>query len=216
MRHGNRNNSLSRTSSHRNAMLSNMACSLIEHKRMTTTVAKAKVLRKFVEPLITKSKTDATDSRRLVFGDLKSKDRVAELFRDVAPKVANRDGGYTRIIKLGTRKGDASEMCLIELVDFIEIMLEECKTKTRRSRRGGKKSATGSKPAAETTAKAEKATAETSPEDTTTEATTTEDTAEKPIAEAKSAEKSEAKSEEKVDDKTDESSEKDINDEKKD
>ncbi len=142
MRHGNRNNALSRTASHRSAMLSNMACSLIEHKRITTTVAKAKVLRKFVEPLITKSKTDSTHSRRLVFSTLKSKNHVTELFREVAPKVATREGGYTRIIKLGTRQGDAAEMCMIELVDFNEIMLEESKSTTRKSRRGGKKKST--------------------------------------------------------------------------
>ncbi len=140
MRHGNRNNALSRTASHRSAMLSNMACSLIEHKRINTTVAKAKTLRKFVEPLITKSKTDSTHSRRLAFSSLKSKEAVTELFREVAPKVAKREGGYTRIIKLGNRLGDAAEMCMIELVDFNELMLEESKSKTRRSRRGGKKS----------------------------------------------------------------------------
>ncbi|HKL02738.1 MAG TPA: 50S ribosomal protein L17 [Cryomorphaceae bacterium] len=139
MRHGKRNNALSRTASHRKAMLSNMACSLVEHKRITTTVAKAKALRKFVEPLITKSKTDSTHSRRVVFSNLKSKDAVNELFREVAPKVATREGGYTRIIKTGTRLGDAAEMCMIELVDFNELMLKESKTKTRRSRRGGKK-----------------------------------------------------------------------------
>lgn len=141
MRHGNRNNSLSRTASHRSAMLSNMACSLIEHKRINTTLAKAKVLRKFVEPILTKSKTDSTHSRRLVFSELKSKDAVSELFRDVAPKIANREGGYTRIIKLGNRLGDAAEMCMIELVDFNELLLNDSKTKTRRSRRGGKKGA---------------------------------------------------------------------------
>ena len=155
MRHGNRNNSLSRTASHRDAMLSNMACSLIEHKRITTTVAKAKSLRKYVEPIITKSKTDSTHSRRLVFSDLRSKNAVTELFRDVAPKVANRDGGYTRIIKIGTRPGDAAEMCIIELVDFNEVMLQEAKSKTRRSRRGGgkKKSETTTAATTETTAK---------------------------------------------------------------
>ncbi|MCA1764529.1 MAG: 50S ribosomal protein L17 [Flavobacteriales bacterium] len=140
MRHGKRNNALSRTASHRKSMLSNMACSLVEHKRITTTVAKAKALRKFVEPLITKSKTDSTHSRRVVFSNLKSKYAVNELFREVAPKVANREGGYTRIIKTGTRLGDAAEMCMIELVDFNELMLKESKSKTRRSRRGGKKS----------------------------------------------------------------------------
>jgi len=156
MRHGNRNNSLSRTASHRSAMLSNMACSLIEHKRINTTLAKAKVLRKFVEPILTKSKTDSTHSRRLVFSELKSKDAVSELFRDVAPKIANREGGYTRIIKLGNRLGDAAEMCMIELVDFNELLLNDTKTKTRRSRRGGKKGAgDGQKVAAAETKTAE-------------------------------------------------------------
>lgn len=131
-------------------MLSNMACSLIEHKRITTTVAKAKELRMFVEPLITKSKTDSTHSRRMVFSTLKQKDAVSTLFRDVAPKVAERQGGYTRIIRLGTRQGDAAEMCMMELVDFNEIMLADTKTKTRRSRRGGKKKASGTAPQAET------------------------------------------------------------------
>ncbi len=120
-------------------MLSNMACSLIEHKRITTTVAKAKALKVYVEPLITRSKTDSTHSRRMVFSNLKSKDAVSTLFREVAPKVADRPGGYTRIIRLGNRLGDAAEMCMIELVDFNEIMLQESKSKTRRSRRGGKK-----------------------------------------------------------------------------
>lgn len=162
MRHGNRNNSLSRTASHRSAMLSNMACSLIEHKRINTTLAKAKVLRKFVEPILTKSKTDSTHSRRLAFSELKSKDHVTELFRVVAPKIANREGGYTRIIKLGLRHGDAAEMCMIELVDFNELMLKETKPKTRRSRRGGKKSADETKPVESAEAKEEvKATAET-------------------------------------------------------
>ena len=137
-------------------MLSNMACSLIEHKRITTTLAKAKVLRKFVEPLITKSKTDSTHSRRLVFATLKSKDHVTELFRDVAPKVATREGGYTRIIKLGLRQGDAAEMCLIELVDFNELMLAEAQSTTRKSRRGGKKKSTDTTDAKATPAKGEK------------------------------------------------------------
>ncbi len=149
MRHGKRNNALSRTASHRKAMLSNMACSLIEHKRINTTLAKAKELRKFVEPLITKSKTDSTHSRRVVFSNLNNKHAVTELFREVAPKVANREGGYTRIIKLGTRLGDAAEMCMIELVDFNELMLEESKSKTRRSRRGKKKATTEAAPKAE-------------------------------------------------------------------
>ncbi len=138
MRHGKKFNHLGRKTAHRAAMLSNMACSLIEHKRITTTVAKAKALRVFVEPLITKSKTDSTHSRRTVFSYLKQKDVVSELFRDVAPKVAGRPGGYTRIIRIGYRLGDNAEMCMIELVDFNELMLNntEAKKSTRRSRRG--------------------------------------------------------------------------------
>ena len=118
-------------------MLSNMACSLIEHKRINTTLAKAKALKGFVEPIITKSKTDSTHSRRVVFSKLKDKYAVTELFREVAPKVADRQGGYTRIIRTGKRLGDNAEMCLIELVDFNEIYGTETKKKTtRRSRRG--------------------------------------------------------------------------------
>lgn len=139
MRHGKRNNALGRKTAHRKAMLENMACSLIEHKRINTTVAKAKELRKFVEPIITRSKEDSTHNRREAFKNLQSKNAVTELFREVAPKVAQREGGYTRIIKLGTRMGDAAEMAMIELVDFNELMLKDTKTKTRRSRRGGKK-----------------------------------------------------------------------------
>lgn len=137
MRHGKKFNHLGRTASHRKAMLSNMACSLIEHKRITTTVAKAKALRGFVEPLITKSKTDSTHSRRLVFRSLKNKYAVTELFREVAPKIAERAGGYTRIIRTGNRLGDNAEMCMIELVDFNEIYgSDTAKKTTRRSRRG--------------------------------------------------------------------------------
>lgn len=140
MRHGKKFNHLSRTSSHRNAMLSNMACSLIQHKRINTTVAKAKALRKFVEPIITKSKLDNTHNRRLVFSSLKDKYAVAELFREVAPKVADRPGGYTRIIKLGNRLGDAADMAMIELVDFNEVYsLDEKSTKKKSTRRAGKK-----------------------------------------------------------------------------
>lgn len=140
MRHGNKVNHLGRKTAHRKAMLSNMACSLIEHKRISTTVAKAKALKGYVEPLITKSKTDSTHSRRTVFSYLGSKDAVSELFREVAPKVANRPGGYTRIIRTGYRIGDNAEMCLIELVDFNVLYGAESVTKktTRRSRKGGK------------------------------------------------------------------------------
>ena len=139
MRHGNKVNHLGRKTGHRKAMLQNMACSLIEHKRITTTIAKAKTLRVFIEPLLTKSKTDSTHSRRVVFSYLQSKDAVTELFREVAPKVANREGGYTRIIRTGYRLGDNAEMCMIELVDFNELYNNnETKKTTRRSRRGGK------------------------------------------------------------------------------
>ena len=138
MRHGNKLNHLGRKSAHRKAMLSNMACSLIEHKRISTTIAKAKALRVYVEPLLTKSKTDSTHSRRIVFSYLQSKEVVSELFRDVAPKIATRNGGYTRIIRLGYRLGDNAEMCMIELVDFNDIYTNETvKKTTRRSRRGG-------------------------------------------------------------------------------
>lgn len=138
MRHGKKVNHLSRKSAHRKAMLSNMACSLIEHKRITTTVAKAKALRGFVEPLLTKAKSDSTHSRRTVFSYLQNKDIVSELFREVAPKIADRPGGYTRIIRTGYRLGDNAEMCMIELVDFNELYTNEGKKKTtRRSRRSG-------------------------------------------------------------------------------
>jgi len=140
MRHGNKVNHLGRKTGHRKAMLSNMACSLIEHKRITTTLAKAKTLRVFVEPILTKSKTDSTHSRRVVFSYLQNKDIVSELFREVAPKIAERNGGYTRIIRTGYRLGDNAEMCLIELVDFNELYSNEgLKKTTRRSRRGGVK-----------------------------------------------------------------------------
>lgn len=121
MRHGKKINHLSRQSAHRKAMLANMACSLIEHKRINTTVAKAKALKQYIEPLVTKSKTDDTHNRRIVFSYLKDKYAVTELFREVAAKVGDRPGGYTRIIKLGNRLGDNADMAMIELVDFNEI-----------------------------------------------------------------------------------------------
>jgi len=141
MRHGKKFNHLGRTSSHRKAMLSNMASSLIVNKRISTTLAKAKELRKYVEPLITRAKDDSTHSRRMVFSYLKNKESVKTLFGDVAEKVASRPGGYTRIFKLGeTRLGDNSDMCIIELVDYNETMLgagSAAKAKTtRRSRKG--------------------------------------------------------------------------------
>ena len=138
MRHGCKVNHLSRTHAHRVAMMSNMATSLILHKRIETTVAKAKALRVYVEPIINRSKEDSTHNRRMVFSYLHSKEAVNELFREVSQKVANRPGGYTRILKTGIRKGDNSEMCIIELVDYNENMLKEATTKkvkaTRRSR----------------------------------------------------------------------------------
>ncbi|MCE5346365.1 MAG: 50S ribosomal protein L17 [Bacteroidales bacterium] len=141
MRHNRVINHLGRTSSHRNAMIANMATSLILHKRITTTMAKAKALRTFVEPLITKSKEDSTHSRRVVFSYLKDKDAVAELFRDISPKIAERPGGYTRILKIGNRIGDNADMCILELVDYNEAMLggEAVKTKATRRRRSSKK-----------------------------------------------------------------------------
>ena len=145
MRHGKKNNHLGRTAPHRAAMLSNMATSLILHKRIETTVAKAKELRKYAEPLITKAKTDDTNNRRVVFSYLQSKEAIKELFGIVAEKVANRPGGYTRIIKLNNRLGDNAEMCMMELVNFNETMLNaatETTVKTRRSRRGGAKKET--------------------------------------------------------------------------
>ena len=139
MRHNKKFNHLGRTASHRSAMLSNMACSLIKHKRITTTVAKAKALKKFVEPLITKSKDDTTNSRRVVFSNLQDKLAVTELFKEISVKIADRPGGYTRIIKTGHRLGDNAEMCFIELVDYNENMAKEKvakkATRTRRSKK---------------------------------------------------------------------------------
>jgi len=143
MRHLRTINHLGRKSADRKAMMANMASSLILHKRITTSVAKARALRSYVEPLLTKSKEDSTNSRRLVFSYLENKTAVSELFREIAPKIATRAGGYTRILKLGNRLGDAAEMCLIELVDFNETMQagEAAKAKTTRRRRAPKKKA---------------------------------------------------------------------------
>ena len=137
MRHAKKNNHLSRKAPHRKAMLSNMACSLIKHKRIKTTLAKAKALRVYLEPLITKSKNDTTHSRRVVFSYLKQKDVVTELFGDIATKITDRPGGYTRIIRLANRIGDNSKMCFIELVDYNEVYVKDLvdkKSKRRRSR----------------------------------------------------------------------------------
>lgn len=149
MRHGKKFNHLGRTSSHRDALLSNMASSLIKHKRINTTVAKAKALRKYIEPIITKAKSDTTHSRRVVFSYLQDKEVVHELFSSVAEKVANRPGGYTRIIKMGNRLGDNADLCMMELVDFNELMLQDAPVKkSRRSRRGGGKKEETTKEAA--------------------------------------------------------------------
>ena len=151
MRHGKKINHLSRTDSHRKSMLSNMASSLILHKRITTTMAKAKALRMYVEPLITKSKTDSTHSRRTAFSYLKDKEVVAMLFREVAEKVANRPGGYTRILKLGNRLGDNASMAMIELVDFNELYTTADVTTEKKTtrRRGAKAKKTTDAPATE-------------------------------------------------------------------
>ena len=144
MRHGKKFNHLGRTASHRKALLSNMACSLIEHKRINTTVAKAKALRVYIEPLLTKSKEDTTHNRRTVFSYLQNKEAVTELFRTIAPKIAERNGGYCRIIKTGFRLGDGADTAMIELVDFNELYSakSEAKKTTRRSRRSSSKKET--------------------------------------------------------------------------
>ena len=164
MRHNKKFNHLGRTASHRNAMLSNMACSLIKHKRITTTVAKAKALKKFVEPLITKSKDDTTNSRRVVFSNLLDKQVVTELFKEISVKIADRPGGYTRIIKTGHRLGDNAEMCFIELVDYNENMAKEKvakkATRTRRSKKTATEAAAPAEAPAVEEAKAEEAKAE--------------------------------------------------------
>ena len=175
MRHLNAINHLGRKSADRKAMMANLASSLILHKRIETTNAKARALRRYVEPLITKSKDDSTHSRRIVFSYLENKDAVSELFREVAPRIAARPGGYTRILKMGNRLGDSAEMCLIELVDFNENMLaaEGGKAKTARRRRSPKKKAetvaAAEAPAAKATA-APEAPKEAAKEDNTPEA----------------------------------------------
>lgn len=193
MRHGNKVNNLGRKSAHRKAMLSNMASSLILHKRISTTVAKAKALRGYVEPLLTKSKTDTTHSRRIVFSYLQNKEIVTELFRDVAPKIADRTGGYTRIIRTGYRLGDNAEMCIIELVDFNEIYTnEKAKKTTRRSRRGGKASSDETVAATEVEAETEEVV------EATEEPTSSEETS----ADAESATDEESADEESTDEES--------------
>ncbi len=158
MRHNNKFNHLGRKAAHRNAMLSNMACSLIMHKRISTTTAKAKALRMYIEPILTHSKEDTTANRRLVFAKLKQKEVVTELFRNVAVKIADRPGGYTRILRTGFRLGDAAEMCIIELVDYNENMLKDAKKEAKKTtRRSSKKAAA---PKAEESVAAESAEAE--------------------------------------------------------
>jgi large subunit ribosomal protein L17 len=189
MRHGKKINHLGRTASHRNAMLSNMATSLIIYKRVTTTVAKAKALRQFVEPLLTKAKDDTTHSRRTVFATLQNKESMKELFGPVAEKIATRPGGYTRILKLSaTRAGDNADMCIIELVDFNETLLDaknatEAKsTTTRRSRRRGGKAETAANEAGTSAAVVADApaatTTESAPADTATDTLTNGETRE--------------------------------------
>lgn len=139
MRHRKKFNHLGRKKAHRESMLANMSCSLIEYKRIKTTTAKAKALKMYLEPLITKAKTDDTHNRRVVFSYLKNKEAVTSLFREVAEKIGDRPGGYTRILKLGNRLGDNAEMCIIELVDYNDNLLKEAKPKKKRSRRSSKK-----------------------------------------------------------------------------
>ncbi len=158
MRHGKKFNHLGRTASHRKALLSNMACSLIEHKRINTTVAKAKALRVYIEPLLTKAKEDTTHNRRTVFSYLQNKEAVTELFRTIAPKIAERNGGYCRIIKTGFRLGDGADTAMIELVDFNELYSakSDAKKTTRRSRRSSSKKETSETPEVKAEESAEK------------------------------------------------------------
>ena len=156
MRHGKKGNHLGRTQPHRAAMLSNMASSLIKHKRIFTTLAKAKALRVYVEPLLTKGKTDSTHSRRIVFSYLQDKEAITELFRDIAVKIADRPGGYTRIIKTGTRPGDAAEMCMMELVDYNELMSSDKSPKKTAAKKTTRRRATAKKKTTNPKAKAEK------------------------------------------------------------
>lgn len=168
MRHGKKINHLGRTASHRSALLSNMASSLIESKRITTTVAKAKALKKYVEPLITKSKDDSTHSRRVVFSYLQNKESVKVLFGEVAEKIGTRPGGYTRIIKLGKRQGDNAEMCIMELVDYNELLVNETKSEKPKAKRSRRSKST-SKAAEATTVEATEETKTDSASDSTSE-----------------------------------------------
>ena len=171
MRHNKKFNHLGRTADHRKAMLSNLAISLIMHKRITTTLAKAKALKKYVEPLVTRAKNDSTNSRRVVFSYLQNKEAIKELFGIIAEKVGDRPGGYTRIIKLGSRIGDGSDMAFIELVDFDENMAkaEVKKTRTRRSRKSGAKAEAPAEAAEATATEATEAEATEAPAETPAE-----------------------------------------------
>jgi len=192
MRHGKKVNHLSRKHAHRKAMLANMATSLIKHKRISTTVAKAKALQKYVEPLITRSKDDSTHSRRVVFSYLRDKYATAEIFREVAPKVAERPGGYTRIIKTGPRMGDNAEMCFIELVDFNEMYTKDGAKKKTRSRRGRRSGGAKGGNAAEATTEAV-ATEDVAVEEVATEEAAPETTEEASSDEAPAADDAEEK-----------------------
>ncbi|HLU84691.1 MAG TPA: 50S ribosomal protein L17 [Vicingaceae bacterium] len=194
MRHGKKINHLSRQAPHRKAMLANMACSLIQHKRVNTTVAKAKALQKYIEPLITKSKNDSTHSRRIVFSYLKNKEAVTELFREISTKVMDRPGGYTRILKTGFRLGDNAQMCFIELVDYNENMLTDGSTKksTSRRRRGGAKKAASTEAKAETKQEVKDEVATEEPAKEEKAAKTETPKADESKAEAKSAEDTKA------------------------
>jgi len=190
MRHNKKINHLGRKSAHRKAMLANMASSLLIHKRISTTLAKAKALRMYVEPLITKAKDDTTHSRRVVFSYLQDKDAVSELFREISAKIADRPGGYTRILKTGTRLGDNAEMCIMELVDYNEAMLaakdDAAKTKKRRSRRGGAKKDDVVAPVkGKTTEKAKPVAAAKEKVKVVEDAKVVEEVVEKPVAETK-------------------------------
>ena len=218
MRHGKKINHLSRKKAHRSAMLANMACSLIEHKRINTTLAKAKALRKYVEPLITKSKDDTTHNRRVVFSYLNDKKASSTLFRDVAPKISDRPGGYTRIIKLNNRLGDNAEMAMIELVDFNELLTKDQAKKKKTRRRGGKKSTSNesSAPATATNEEAETASAEevvtkTDDVDSTSEKVEANEAPaeETPATDEVKAEKKEESSDENADDSAEEDKKKD-------
>lgn len=220
MRHGKKINHLSRTSSHRKAMMANMAASLILHKRITTTTAKAKALKTYIEPLITKAKNDNTHSRRTVFSYLKDKEAVSELFRDVAEKVGERPGGYTRILKTGTRLGDNAEMCFIELVDYNETYTraegKQAGSSKRRRRRGGRKKS--QKPAAETAQETDRQGE--APEESAQQDTQTEEQAQAAAGEEKTEEQTESKKAEggeeaSGEEKKDEGSEESSDDKKK-